>query len=103
MRLTPIVLALVLMSFAEACGQSKSNTPWAEQKRECISHLSGFPTENPAKTAPLYPLSLDGVTIEYFASGCFGSCPAFTLRISKDSTDWKGDALCAPKARTEPR
>jgi Domain of unknown function (DUF6438) len=31
--------------------------------------------------------------VEYFASGCFGKCPAFTLTISKDVARFDGHAF----------
>ncbi len=64
---------------------------------ECTASLSGFPKETVSQPKPLYPAELGGVTLEYFASGCYGSCPAFTLTISKNIVRFKGRAYVRAK------
>jgi hypothetical protein len=64
---------------------------------ECTASLSGFPKETVSQPKPLYPAELGGVTLEYFASGCYVSCPAFTLTISKNIVRFKGRAYVRAK------
>ncbi len=89
----------MLMSLPKAYGQSTLDVRQADEKQECISSLSGFPSEGPLTTPVPYPTTLEGVTIEYFESGCYGTCPAFTLRISKDFADWDGHAYVRAKGK----
>jgi Domain of unknown function (DUF6438) len=98
MRLVIASLAVVLMSFPKTYGQSISGVRH-DEKQECISRLSGFSNEPTATASAPYPSNLDGVTIEYFASGCYGSCPAFTLRIGKAYADWDGHNYVRAKGK----
>ena len=65
----------------------------------CIASLSGFPKEVPAPPKPLYPTDATGVALEYFASGCYGNCPAFTLTISKETAVFEGHAYVRAKGK----
>jgi hypothetical protein len=39
------------------------------------------------------------VTLEYFASGCYGSCPAFTLTINNQTAVFEGRAYVRAKGK----
>jgi Domain of unknown function (DUF6438) len=77
-------------------GQS-SQAPQRNTADECIASLSGFPKETSPPPRPAYLEELGDVTLEYFASGCYGSCPAFTLTISKNIARFKGRAYVRAK------
>ena len=70
-----------------------------DKRDECVALLSGFPKDVPAPPKPEYPTDTTGVTLEYFASGCYGTCPAFTLTISKETAVFEGRAYTRAKGR----
>src|SRR5215475_16113513 len=63
-----------------------------DDKTTCINSFSGFPKKMPSRPRLQYPIDLTGVTLEYVEFGCYGSCPAFTLTISKDTAVFQGRA-----------
>ena len=65
--------------------------------------LSGFPSQQSNAEPPQYPTTLDGVTIEYFESGCYGTCPSFSLRITKAFANWEGYAHVRVKGKRKAR
>ncbi len=69
------------------------------KRDECVALLSGFPKDVPASPKPQYPTDASGVTLEYFASGCYGTCPAFTLTISKETAVFEGRAFTRAKGK----
>ena len=67
----------------------------------CIASLSGFPKDAPQPPKPLVPVDTTGVTLQYFASGCYGNCPAFTLTITEGTALFEGhDHVRAKGKRT---
>jgi hypothetical protein len=70
-----------------------------DAREECIASLSGFPKDVPLPPKPPFPTDLTGVTLVYFASGCLGECPAFTLTISKDIARFDGQAFVRAKGK----
>jgi hypothetical protein len=88
----------VLSTFGESSQESRRNTA-----DECIVSLSGFPKETSPLPKPSYPVDLGDVTLEYFASGCYGSCPAFTLTINKNIARFKGRAYVRAKGNHQAR
>ncbi len=98
MRFLPTVIeAVSLFIFANLAQQA----PVAHQETQdaCIASLSGFPKDTPALPKPQYPTEMTGITIEYFASGCYGKCPAFTLTIAKDIATFDGHAYVRAKGK----
>jgi hypothetical protein len=65
----------------------------------CITLLSGFPRDVPESPTPQYPTDTTDVTLEYFASGCYGACPAFTLRISNRTAVFEGHDYVRAKGK----
>src|SRR5277367_2988542 len=63
-----------------------------ETRDACIASISGFPKDTLAPPKPQYPAEMTGVRLEYFASGCYGKCPAFTLTIAKETATFEGHA-----------
>jgi hypothetical protein len=98
MRLTATILGAVSFIFLVNFGQSSADSRRIAQD-ECIASLSGFPKDAAVLPKPPYPVDLKGVTIEYFASGCLGECPAFTLTISKDIARFDGQAFVRAKGK----
>ena len=98
MRPTPAVLSIVslviLPSFGKQTPETRRNT-----RNECIASLSGFPKDAAPTPDPQYPADDTGFTLEYFASGCYGTCPAFTLTISKDIARFDGHAYVRAKGK----
>ena len=93
------IVAFSLTFFANLA--SHSQTAHQDKAAACIASLSGFPKDNPATQKPEYPSDISGVTLEYFASGCYGNCPAFTLTISKGTAVFQGhDHVRAKGKRT---
>lgn len=70
-----------------------------ETRNACVASLSGFPNDAPATPKPQYPTDTTGVTLEYFASGCYGNCPAFTLTINKETAVFEGRAYVRAKGK----
>jgi len=70
-----------------------------EQKRQaCIASLSGFLKDADLKP-PQYPADLNEVTIEYIETGCLGTCPIFTLTLTKAGADWEGRKYVRAKGK----
>lgn len=65
----------------------------------CVALLSGFPRDDAAQPKPLYPTDATGITLDYFASGCYGTCPAFTLTVSKETAVFEGRAFTRAKGK----
>ena len=65
----------------------------------CVASLSGFPKDTLTPAKPQYPTDMTGVTLEYFASGCYGNCPAFTLTIDKETAVFEGRAYVRAKGK----
>jgi hypothetical protein len=63
--------------------------------------LSSFAVDPKVTKPPDVPDDLEGVSIEYFASGCLGTCPSFTLHIEKDKAVWEGHAFVKKKGIAE--
>ena len=70
-----------------------------DAREACVAALSGFPKDTPMPAKPQYPTDKTGVTLEYFASGCYGNCPAFTLTINKDTAVFEGRAYVRAKGK----
>jgi Domain of unknown function (DUF6438) len=81
-------------------GQS-SQAPQRNTADEWIASLSRFPTDTSPPPKPAYPIDLGDVTLEYFASGCYGSCPEFTLTISRNLARFDGHAFVRAKGKHE--
>src|ERR1700687_3018498 len=98
MRLTPAtfgsVFVIVLTSFGQQSPEARRDV-----RNECVASLSGFPKDAALFTKPPYPIDATGVTLKYFASGCYGTCPAFTLTISKDIASFDGHAYVRAKGK----
>jgi hypothetical protein len=96
MRLLPVALGsrLILASFGPQVPEAHRDV-----RDACIASLSGFPKDVPASPKPLYPTDATGVSLEYFASGCYGNCPAFTLTISKETAVFEGHAYVRAKGK----
>ena len=93
------VLGLVALIASVSWAQAKND--WQSRHESCLNSLSGFAQDPSTVSQPDYPSDLGDVTLEYFASGCFGSCPAFTLRIRRDSAQFEGrDYVRAKGKRT---
>jgi Domain of unknown function (DUF6438) len=92
---TPLVVSLIVLA---NLGQSTPEVRKAARD-SCIALLSGFPKDVPLPPKLPYPADLTGVTLEYFASGCYGNCPAFTLTISKDIAHFDGRAFVRAKGK----
>jgi hypothetical protein len=97
MRLTTTLGAVLLIVLVNL-GQSSPDTRRVARD-ECIASLSGFPKDASLPPKPPYPIDMAGVTLEYFASGCYGKCPAFTLTISKDVAHFEGHAFVRAKGK----
>jgi hypothetical protein len=70
-----------------------------DRRDACVASLSGFPKDTPTPAKPQYPTDMTGVTLEYFASGCYGNCPAFTLTINKETAVFEGRAYVRAKGK----
>jgi hypothetical protein len=90
------VSLIVLASFGQQSPHARRDT--RDTTDECIASLSGFP-KDAGSPRPPYPIDATGVTLEYFASGCYGNCPAFTLTISKDIAHFDGHAYVRAKGK----
>jgi hypothetical protein len=98
MRLTPATLSAVSLIFLVTLGQSSNDSRRVAQD-ECIASLSGFPKDPSMLPKPPYPVEPKDVKLEYFASGCYGKCPAFTLAITKDVARFEGHAFVRAKGK----
>jgi hypothetical protein len=70
----------------------QSPVVYGDTRDACVASLSGFPKDTPTPAKPQYPTDMTSVTLEYFASGCYGNCPAFTLTINKETAVFEGRA-----------
>jgi hypothetical protein len=52
---------------------------------------------------PQFPDDFDGVALEFSSSGCYGNCPAFTMRIENNRAVWEGHAFVRKKKKVEKR
>lgn len=95
MRVTATTLSLALLM---SLGQSGHDLR-QEARDKCIESLSGFPNADTPPAKPPYPVDLAGVTLTYFASGCYGNCPAFTLAVSKNTASFDGHAYVRAKGK----
>jgi len=91
------LLGIVVIIVSVGFGQTKND--WKTKQEACIDLLSGFPKDASTQPEPQYPADLNGITLEYFASGCYGRCPAFTLTIRKDSAEFVGHAWVRKKGK----
>lgn len=96
MQLAPATLAAVSLILLTSFGQ-QSPAPRRQARDECIASLSGFPKDAILSPKPPYPSDANGVTVEYFVSGCLGKCPAFRLTITKDTARFEGYAYVRAK------
>ena len=100
MRIPLTTLGAVSLIVLSTFGQS-SQAPQPDTADECIASLSGFPKETVSSPKPSHPVELGGVTLEYFASGCYGSCPEFTLTIGRSIARFDGRAYVRAKGKHE--
>jgi len=89
--------AISFIIFANLTPQSP--TTHRDTRDACVASLSGFPKDTPSTPKPQYPTDTGGITLEYFASGCYGNCPAFTLTINKESAAFEGRAYVRAKGK----
>ena len=95
-----LISAVLLAAFtATLSGQSKPD--WAERHKACIISLSSFAVDPNNTKPPDLPGDLEGVSIEYFGSGCLGTCPSFELRIVKNKAIWNGHTFVRKKGKAE--
>jgi len=92
-------LAIVALVIVPISGQSKSD--WEERRKACIATLSSFAIDPGLAKQPQFPDDFDGVTLEYSSSGCYGTCPSFTMRIEKSKAVWEGHAFVRKKKKVE--
>ena len=89
--------AVLLVAFA-SFGQSVQKHAQLYEMSASF-HFQGFPEDVPLSPKPNYPSDLTDLTLEYFASGCHGTCPAFTLTIRKDVALFDGRAYLRAKGK----
>lgn len=89
--------AVSLIVFANLTLQSP--VAHRDTRDECVGLLSEFPKDTPLPLKPQYPTDVTGVSLEYFASGCYGNCPAFTLTINKETAVFEGRAYVRAKRK----
>src|SRR5215469_13476951 len=94
-----VSVAPITVLAAAISGQSKPDRN--AQREACITSLSSFSVDPNITKPPDFPDDLQGVSIEYFESGCLGSCPSFTLRIEKNRAIWDGHAFVRKKGKAE--
>ena len=94
-RITSFLLVAVLT--ATISGQSKSASGGDEA---CVAALSSFSVDPNLTPAPQLPNDLKRITLEYFSSGCYGRCPAFTLRLEENRAIWEGHAFVKKKGKS---
>ncbi len=98
MRLVPTTIGAVsLIMVANLTPQSP--VVHRDTGDACVASLSGFPKDIPTPAKPQYPTDMTGVTLEYFAYGCYGNCPAFTLTINKETAVFEGRAYVRAKGK----
>ena len=94
-RMMSAVLVVVLT--ATLSGQSKPD--WHARREACVAALSSFAGDPGAMRQPQLPNDLEGVALEYSSSGCYGRCPAFTLRLERTRAAWEGHAYVKKKGK----
>lgn len=94
-----ISVSIVAVLTSAISGQSQSDS--RARREACITSLSSFAVDPRVTKPPGLPDDLQGVSIEYFESGCLGDCPSFTLRIEKNRAIWDGDAFVRKKGKAE--
>jgi hypothetical protein len=89
---------LLMVAICTPSGQSQRRE---RQKRvdACIESLSTFATDPGAATPPSLPSDLKDVTLTYFESGCYGSCPTFTMTLSQNEVQFNGHAFVKAEGR----
>jgi uncharacterized protein DUF6438 len=97
-KVSVFVLALVTATLS---GQSKPD--WQGRRESCVERLSTFATEASTMKPPQIPDDLDSVALEYSASGCYGRCPAFKMRVEKGRVVWERHAFVKKKGKAERR
>jgi uncharacterized protein DUF6438 len=78
---------LVLLLAAAAQAQHKVSVQDGWDK--CIADLSGYPSDTAVRQAT-YPSRLDGISLRYAETGCFGTCPVFQLVLRQGSVQFEG-------------
>ena len=97
MRPVPATIGTVsLIIFANL---TQSPVAHRDARDACVASLSGFPKDTSLHPKPQYPTDLTGVTLEYFASGCYGNCPAFTLTINNETAVFDGRTYVRAKGK----
>jgi hypothetical protein len=92
-----VAVGLIGVLTATISGQSKPD--WQARREACITALSSYAIDPTGTKPPELPDDLEGVTIEYVSSGCYGRCPAFTLRLEKNKAAWDGHAFVNKKGK----
>ncbi|HTS35354.1 MAG TPA: DUF6438 domain-containing protein [Candidatus Solibacter sp.] len=95
--MSPLVLIVPLLAFT-ASGQQATETH-KSAKDECIALFSGFPKSDTPILKQSYPDDVKDITLDYFASGCYGKCPAFHLTISDGVAQFDGHAFTRAKGK----
>jgi len=81
-------LSLVASVILLVSAQSKPDWQKVQEEREaCIASLSSFAVDPSIAKKPQFPDDFAGVALEFFSSGCYGSCPSFTMRIENNAED----------------
>src|SRR6516225_3598416 len=102
MRPVPAAIGPVfLVVFANLTPQSQMAR--RDTRDACVASLSGFPKDTRLLSKPQYPTDMTGITLEYFASGCYGNCPAFALTINKETAVFEGRAYVRAKGKRTAR
>lgn len=97
-------LALAALAIVPALAQSQPDWQKGQERRAaCIATLSSFAVDPSMAKQPQFPDDLDGVTLEYSSSGCYGNCPAFKMRIENNRAVWEGRDFVRKKKRVEKR
>lgn len=97
-------VVLTAIAIVPLSGQSKTDWQKGQERRAaCIATLSSFAVDPSVAKQPRFPDDLDGVSLEYSSSGCYGKCPAFTMRIENNRAVWEGHAFVRKKKRIEKR
>jgi hypothetical protein len=94
----PIAILSVTTLLALAGTGYSSQDDRKAARAECIASLSGFPDGDTAVKTSI-PADTNGFTLKYFASGCFGTCPAFTLTFSEGVARFEGHDYVRAKGR----
>jgi len=95
------IVAVALVAVLTGTISSQSKPDWQAQREACITALSSFAVDPSVAKPPQLPEDLEGLSIEYVSSGCYGNCPAFTLRVEKNKAAWDGHAFVRKKGKAE--